>query len=57
MLDELVLERIKLHDINTAFDAFHDCNCINVGRSVIESSTQPSIDNKEFESKKIEAVI
>lgn len=57
MLDELVLERIKLHDINTAFDAFHDCNCINVGRSVIESSTQPSIDNKEFESKKIEPVI
>lgn len=36
LLDDLVLNRIKLEDINNAFDDFHDCNCINVGRSVIE---------------------
>ncbi|MBA9029154.1 hypothetical protein [Peribacillus huizhouensis] len=36
MLDELVLDRIQLHDINKAFDSFHDCNCINVGRTVVE---------------------
>jgi len=35
-LDELVLERIKLDEINKAFDSFHDCSCINVGRAVIE---------------------
>lgn len=35
-LDELVLDRIKLDDINKAFDSFHDCSCVNVGRSVIE---------------------
>lgn len=35
-LDELVLERIKLEDINKAFDSFHDCSCVNVGRAVIE---------------------
>ncbi|WP_374056944.1 Zn-dependent alcohol dehydrogenase [Rossellomorea sp. FM04394] len=36
MLDELVLDRIQLDNINSAFDSFHDCNCVNVGRSVIE---------------------
>lgn len=36
MLDELVLNRIKLEEINKAFDDFEDCSCINVGRSVIE---------------------
>lgn len=36
MLDELILDRIKLEDVNKAFQSFHDCNCINVGRSVIE---------------------
>ncbi|MED1204558.1 Zn-dependent alcohol dehydrogenase [Heyndrickxia acidicola] len=40
MLDELVLDRIKLDDINKALDSFHDCNCINVGRSVIEFSSE-----------------
>ncbi|WP_256358550.1 hypothetical protein [Bacillus sp. sid0103] len=35
-LDELVLNRIALEDINHAFDSFHDCNCVNVGRAVIE---------------------
>jgi S-(hydroxymethyl)glutathione dehydrogenase/alcohol dehydrogenase len=40
MLDELVLDRIKLEDINNAFDAFQDCSCINVGRSVIELSEE-----------------
>jgi S-(hydroxymethyl)glutathione dehydrogenase/alcohol dehydrogenase len=41
MLDELVLDRIQLDDINKAFDSFHDCNCINVGRTVVEFSTSP----------------
>ncbi|MDQ0243694.1 S-(hydroxymethyl)glutathione dehydrogenase/alcohol dehydrogenase [Bacillus fengqiuensis] len=36
MLDELVLDRIQLDDINKAFDGFHDCNCVNVGRTVVE---------------------
>jgi S-(hydroxymethyl)glutathione dehydrogenase / alcohol dehydrogenase len=40
MLDELILDRIQLDDINQAFDSFHDCNCINVGRTVVEFSTQ-----------------
>jgi S-(hydroxymethyl)glutathione dehydrogenase / alcohol dehydrogenase len=40
MLDELVLDRIQLTDINQAFDSFHDCNCINVGRTVVEFSSQ-----------------
>jgi len=40
MLDELVLDRIQLNDINKAFDSFHDCNCINVGRTVVEFSSQ-----------------
>lgn len=35
-LDELVLERISLQEINQAFDAFHDHHAINVGRTVIE---------------------
>ncbi|MEK4423806.1 Zn-dependent alcohol dehydrogenase [Solibacillus sp. FSL K6-1523] len=35
-LDELILERIKLEDINKAFDSFHDACCVNVGRAVIE---------------------
>ncbi|WP_107942347.1 Zn-dependent alcohol dehydrogenase [Metasolibacillus fluoroglycofenilyticus] len=35
-LDQLILERIKLEDINKAFDSFHDACCINVGRAVIE---------------------
>jgi S-(hydroxymethyl)glutathione dehydrogenase/alcohol dehydrogenase len=42
MLDELVLDQIQLEDINQAFDSFHDCNCINVGRSVIEFSSEPA---------------
>jgi S-(hydroxymethyl)glutathione dehydrogenase / alcohol dehydrogenase len=35
-LDELVLSRIALEDINSALDAFHDHSCVNVGRTVIE---------------------
>lgn len=35
-LDELILNRIKLEEINQAFNDFNNCNCINVGRSVIE---------------------
>ncbi|WP_238457394.1 Zn-dependent alcohol dehydrogenase [Alkalihalophilus pseudofirmus] len=43
MLDELVLDRISLDEINNAFNSFHDCNCINVGRSVIEFETVPAL--------------
>jgi len=35
-LDELILERIALEDINKAFGAFHDPHSVNVGRTVIE---------------------
>jgi S-(hydroxymethyl)glutathione dehydrogenase/alcohol dehydrogenase len=35
-LDELVLSRIRLHEINQAFDSFHDHSSINVGRTIIE---------------------
>jgi len=35
-LDELVLERIGLNEINKAIQAFHDPCCVNVGRTVIE---------------------
>ncbi|WP_027417627.1 Zn-dependent alcohol dehydrogenase [Aneurinibacillus terranovensis] len=35
-LDELVLSRIQLEDINKAFDSFHNQCCVNVGRTVIE---------------------
>jgi len=35
-LDELVLSRIQIEDINTAFDSFHDPSAVNVGRIVIE---------------------
>ncbi|MFS0764611.1 Zn-dependent alcohol dehydrogenase [Peribacillus sp. 1P06PB] len=35
-LDELVLDRIELENINQAFNSFQDCNCVNVGRAVIE---------------------
>jgi S-(hydroxymethyl)glutathione dehydrogenase/alcohol dehydrogenase len=35
-LDELVLNRISLRDINQAIDAFHDPDGMNVGRTVIE---------------------
>lgn len=44
MLDELVLDHIQLQDINTAFDSFHDCNCINVGRTVVDFSPQEQKD-------------
>ncbi|WHX31448.1 Zn-dependent alcohol dehydrogenase [Brevibacillus agri] len=37
-LDDLVLDRIGLDEINKAFDSFHDACCINVGRTVIEFS-------------------
>ncbi|MDQ0340563.1 S-(hydroxymethyl)glutathione dehydrogenase/alcohol dehydrogenase [Caldalkalibacillus uzonensis] len=53
MLDELILNRLKLEEINQAFDAFHDCNCINVGRSIIEmpvkTDTQTMDDCEGFE--------
>jgi len=35
-LDELVLDRIPLQDINRALDGFHDPCCVNVGRTVVE---------------------
>jgi len=35
-LDELVLDRIPLQDINRAIDGFHDPCCVNVGRTVVE---------------------
>ncbi|MCL2482320.1 MAG: Zn-dependent alcohol dehydrogenase [Propionibacteriaceae bacterium] len=35
-LDSLVIKRITLNDIQTAFDAFHDPKANNVGRYVIE---------------------
>ncbi|MGD6777709.1 Zn-dependent alcohol dehydrogenase [Sutcliffiella horikoshii] len=44
MLDELILGRIHLDDINQAFDSFHDCNCINVGRTVVEFSLQEQME-------------
>lgn len=52
MLDELVLNRIKLEDINKALSLFHDSQCVNVGRSVIEfpSDTNNYTDSKKFES-------
>jgi S-(hydroxymethyl)glutathione dehydrogenase/alcohol dehydrogenase len=34
-LDNLVIEQIKLEDINKAFDAFHDPKAKNMGRYVI----------------------
>jgi S-(hydroxymethyl)glutathione dehydrogenase/alcohol dehydrogenase len=36
LLDELVLSRIQLENINQAFDSFHDHSCLNVGRTVVE---------------------
>ncbi len=48
MLDELILGRMQLDDINEAFQSFHDCNCVNVGRSVIEFPSivsQASLEN------------
>ena len=35
-LDSLLIKKIKLEDINEAFDAFHDPNAKNMGRYVIE---------------------
>ena len=55
ILDELVLDRIKLDDINKAFDAFHDCSCVNVGRSVIELTEQGKV-NLLDENDAIESV-
>ncbi|MED4008372.1 Zn-dependent alcohol dehydrogenase [Priestia aryabhattai] len=47
MLDELILGRMQLDDINEAFQSFHDCNCVNVGRSVIEFPSIASQDSLE----------
>jgi len=35
-LDELILARITLAEINCAFEAFHDTTAVNVGRTVVE---------------------
>lgn len=35
-LDELILSRITLAEINRAFEAFHDTTAVNVGRTVVE---------------------
>lgn len=43
-LDELILDRISLDEINKAFHSFGDCNCINVGRSVIEFLSPDNTD-------------
>ncbi|MCA0989715.1 Zn-dependent alcohol dehydrogenase [Pseudalkalibacillus hwajinpoensis] len=47
MLDELVISRVSLEEINQAFDSFHDCNCANVGRSVIDFQKEP-VQNREY---------
>ncbi|MCA1021096.1 Zn-dependent alcohol dehydrogenase [Halobacillus litoralis] len=39
-LDELILNRVQLEDINAVFDSFHQHSCVNVGRSLIEFSSQ-----------------
>ncbi|MCP3032371.1 Zn-dependent alcohol dehydrogenase [Halobacillus sp. A1] len=39
-LDELILSRIQLEDINRVFDSFQDHTCANVGRSLIEFKSQ-----------------
>jgi len=36
MLDELILDRISLHEINKALDSFHHPDAVNVGRTVVE---------------------
>jgi len=45
-LDDLILNRIQLNDINEAFEAFHNDCCINVGRTVIEFPLENNFDNK-----------
>lgn len=35
-LDELILNRINLNDVNTAFESFHDNTLKNVGRTMIQ---------------------
>ena len=35
-LDELVIEKITLDEINKAFDAFHDPTAKNMGRYIVE---------------------
>jgi S-(hydroxymethyl)glutathione dehydrogenase / alcohol dehydrogenase len=35
MLDELIINEIKLEEINKGLEAFHDKNSINVGRTVV----------------------
>ncbi|MED4225168.1 Zn-dependent alcohol dehydrogenase [Neobacillus cucumis] len=54
-LDDLVLDRIKLDDINKAFDSFHDCCSINVGRTVIEFpiDKKPALSVANSEGKEI----
>jgi len=47
MLDELILNRITLDHINEAFTRFEDCNCTNVGRSVIEFHSDPAKNQDE----------
>lgn len=48
MLDELVINRVSLDEINEAFDSFHDCNCVNVGRSVIDFQREPVINGERY---------
>lgn len=47
MLDELVLGRIELSEINSAFESFHDHSCVNVGRTVVEFSAQSSLESDD----------
>lgn len=44
-LDELVLSRMQLEDINQAFDSFHDNSTVNVGRTVIEFTDEEQEKN------------
>ncbi|MGG1684416.1 Zn-dependent alcohol dehydrogenase [Pseudalkalibacillus sp. NRS-1564] len=48
ILDELVINRVSLDEINQAFDSFHDCNCVNVGRSVIDFQREPVINAERY---------
>jgi S-(hydroxymethyl)glutathione dehydrogenase / alcohol dehydrogenase len=53
-LDDLVLDRITLDDINQAFDSFHDSCCINVGRTVIEFPVNDQSNTAETHSETVQ---
>lgn len=49
LLDELILNKLSLNEINQAFDDFHDCCSVNVGRSVVSFES----NSKDTNSQKI----